>query len=257
MSTDHILVDQQDGILRIRMNRPDKKNALTAAMYTAFSDALERAEAEKSVRVTYITGTPDCFSGGNDLNDFLKNPPTGENSPVARFLRGISSSTKPMVAAVNGFAIGVGTTMLLHCDLVYAGRSARFHLPFVNIGLCPEAASSLIIPAMIGHQRAAELLMLAEPFGAERARELGFVNAVFEDSEYQDKAWEKAKQLAAQPPQALRTTKALLKRLQTPVIHETIRAEVEKFMPMLGQPEAVEAMTAFMQKRKPDFSRFN
>ena len=257
MQTEHVLVDRLDGILRIRMNRPEKKNSLTAAMYSSFAEALHQAEADKSVRVVFITGTADCFTAGNDLNDFLNNPPVGEDSPVARFLAAISQASKPLVAAVNGVAVGVGTTMLLHCDLVYAGKSARFHMPFVNIGLCPEAASSLLIPAMMGPQRAAELLLLGEPFGAERALELGIVNAVYEDSEYQDKALEKARRLAAQPPAALRACKALLRRASAAAVKETMRAEVDVFMPMLRAPEAREAMTAFMQKRKPDFSKFD
>lgn len=257
MATEHVLVERSEAILRIQLNRPDKRNALTTAMYSAIADTLGEAETDKHVRVIFLTGTRDCFTSGNDLNDFLQNPPAGDNSPVARFLRAISQGGKPIVAAVNGVAVGVGTTMLLHCDLVYAGASARFHMLFANIGLCPEAASSLILPALIGHQRAAELLLLGEPFSAERARELGLVNAVFPDEDYQEQALQKAQQLAAQPPNALRTTKALLKRSLHSVIAETMRAEGAQFEAMLRGPEAIEAMTAFMQKRKPDFSKFN
>ncbi len=257
MAPELVLVERSEAILRIQLNRPDKRNALTTAMYSAIADTLGEAETDKHVRVIFLTGTRDCFTSGNDLNDFLQNPPAGDNSPVARFLRAISQGGKPIVAAVNGVAVGVGTTMLLHCDLVYAGASARFHMLFANIGLCPEAASSLILPALIGHQRAAELLLLGEPFSAERARELGLVNAVFPDEDYQEQALQKAQQLAAQPPNALRTTKALLKRSLHSVIAETMRAEGAQFEAMLRGPEAIEAMTAFMQKRKPDFSKFN
>ena len=257
MSAQHLTVEVRDRIMHIRMNRPDKKNALTGAMYTAFADALASAETDPGVRVIFITGTADCFTSGNDLKDFLENPPQGENSPVGRFLRGVSIATKPMVAAVNGAAIGVGTTMLLHCDLVYAGRGARFQMPFVNIGLCPEAASSVIVPALVGHQRAAELLMLGEAFDAERAREFGLVNAVLDDVDCEVKALGQAQRLAMQPPAALRTCKALLKRAQQSLVEQTIRDEAQTFFKMLLQPEAREAMTAFMQKRKPDFSRFD
>ncbi len=257
MSTEDVLVARDGNILRIQFNRPDKKNAITAAMYGTVAEALTQAEQDKAIRVVFLTGTADCFTSGNDLNDFLSNPPQGDDSPVARFLAAISQATKPIVAAVNGVAVGVGTTLLLHCDLVYAGASARFHMPFANLGLCPEAASSLILPALVGHQRAAELLMLGEAFGAERAHELGLVNAIFPDAEYQDLALAKARQLAAQPPGAQRITKTLLKRVQRMAVADTMRTESADFMRMLREPEAIEAMTAIMQKRKPDFSKFN
>lgn len=257
MGSEHVMVERSDGVLCVRLDRPDKKNAITAAMYAAIADALAEAEADKSVRVVFLTGTRDCFTSGNDLNDFLQNPPQGDDSPVARFLAGISQANKPLVAAVNGPAVGVGTTMLLHCDLVFAGASARFQMPFANLGLCPEAASSLILPVLVGHQRAAELLMLGETFDAQRASELGLVNAVFPDAEYQERALAKARRLAQQPPNAMRITKSLLKRTQRAAVAETMRIESADFLRMLREPEALEAMTAFMQKRKPDFSRFN
>lgn len=257
MTTEHVLVQREDQVLRIQFNRPERKNAITAAMYGTIAEALKQADADNAVRVVFLSGTRDCFTSGNDLNDFLQNPPQGEDSTVARFLAGISQLNKPLVAAVNGPAVGVGTTLLLHCDLVYAGTNARFQMPFANLGLCPEAASSLILPVMIGHQRAAELLMLGEPFDAARAQELGLVNAIFDDAEYQERAYARAKQLAGQPPNAMRITKALLKRSQRAAVAETMRIESADFMRMLREPEALEAMTAFMQKRKPDFSRFN
>jgi enoyl-CoA hydratase/carnithine racemase len=188
--------------------------------------------------------------------DFLNHPPGAGDSPVTAFLLALPELGKPLVAAVNGAAIGVGVTMLLHCDLVYAGRNAQLRLPFVNIGVCPEAASSLLLPAMLGHQRAAELILLGEKFGAERAREFGIVNAVYDDAAVQAQAFDKARQLAQQPPAALRTAKALLKRAQLPAIRAAMVAEGEKFTAMVRGPEAMEAMTAFVQKRKPDFAKF-
>ncbi|HEX4895881.1 MAG TPA: enoyl-CoA hydratase [Solimonas sp.] len=257
MSTDLILTDLQDRVLTIRFNRPDKKNALSAAMYVGVTEALKQADADPQVRVILLTGTADCFTSGNDLADFLKNPPSGDDSPVARFMATLPAISKPVVAAVNGVAVGVGTTLLLHCDLVYAGENARFHMPFVSLGLCPEFASSLILPAIAGHAAAAELLLLAEPFSAARAREAGIVNAVLPDAEVQAHARAQALKLAQQPPQAVRTSKALLKRWTATQVETAVKEEAPKFMAMLRQPEALEAMGAFMQKRKPDFSRFS
>jgi enoyl-CoA hydratase/carnithine racemase len=257
MSKDHVLVDTQDRVLRIRLNRPDKKNALTAAMYAAIADTFQRADADPNVRALLIAGTQDCFTSGNDIMDFLNNPPTGGDSPVTRFLLGIAALQKPLVAAVNGPAIGVGVTLLLHCDLVYAGRSARLQMPFVNIGVCPEAASSLILPTMMGHQRAAELILLGDAFSAEQAREYGIVNAVLDDATVQAHALDQARRLTQQPRHALQTAKALLKRVRTQPVQEAMAVEGEKFTSMVRGAEAVEAMTAFVQKRKPDFSRFN
>lgn len=254
--TQHVLSELQDRVLTIRFNRPDKKNALTTEMYVAFTEALQRAEADPEVRVILIAGSNDCFTSGNDLVDFLQRPPVGEDSPVARFMNALATAKKPVVAACNGIAIGVGTTLLLHCDLVYAGAQTRFHLTFVNIGICPEFASSYLMPRMMGHQKAAELLLLAEPFGADKARAAGFVNEVLPNDQTEARAREAALKLAAQPPSALRTSKALLKGWREETITDAIRIEAAKFIPMLGMPEAREAMGAFMQKRKPDFSRF-
>lgn len=257
MSTEHVLTELQDRIFTIRFNRLDKKNALTSAMYTATTEALLKAEADPQVRVILLAGSNDCFSSGNDLADFLQTPPEGEDSPVARFMRTLATAKKPVVAAVNGIAVGVGTTMLLHCDLVYAGAKTRFHLPFVGIGICPEFASTYIMPRMMGHQKAAELLLLAEPFDSAKALEAGIVNAVLPNDQSEARAREAALKLAAQPPAALRTSKALLKRWREDLVVDAIRIEASKFIPMLGQPEAREAMGAFMQKRKPDFSQFS
>ena len=252
---DQISVEVMDRVLSIRMDRPEKKNALTRTMYIAMTDALRQAEANAAVRAILITGTADCFTAGNDLVDFANAAP-GESSPAIAFLQTLAAAEKPVVAAVNGTAIGIGTTMLLHCDLVYAASSARFQLPFVNLGLCPEAASSFILPRMMGHHRAAELLFLGAPFGAGTARELGIVNEVYADRDLLVEAKSKAAQLAEKPPAALRITKALLKHTTAGAKAEAMEREAKQFLMLLQGPEAREAMTAFMQRRKPDFSNF-
>ncbi|MDB5972759.1 MAG: Enoyl-CoA hydratase/carnithine racemase [Hydrocarboniphaga sp.] len=258
MSEQHIVTEIQDAVMTIRLNRADKKNALTSAMYEGLTAGFKAAAADPAVRVVLLTGSGDAFSSGNDLADFLKNTPTdAANSPVMLFMAAMSQFPKPIVAAVNGLAIGVGVTMLLHCDLVYASAKARFQMPFTNIGICPEFGSTLLLPAMMGHQRAAELTMLGEAFDAEKAKEAGIVNALVSEAELKTFARDQALKLASQPPNALRTTKALLKRWPQAALIEAIRVEAEHFMPMLKMPEALEAMGAFMQKRKPDFSQFS
>lgn len=255
--TEHISTSVENGILTLRMERPDKKNALTAAMYTGMTQALATAGADPKIRVLFLTGTEDCFTSGNDVTDFMQHPPGDENSPVALFLRSISSFTKPIVAAVNGPAVGVGTTLLLHCDLIYAAESAVFQLPFVSLGLCPEAASSLLLPALTGLPKAAELLMLGEPFDAQSALGYGLINAVFPDQDYRRIAYEKAQQLAAQPAAGIRLTKQLLRKACAANVQAIMDDEGRHFIAMLRSPEAIEAMTAFLQKRKPDFSKFD
>jgi enoyl-CoA hydratase/carnithine racemase len=255
--TDLIQTQLQDRVLTIRLNRADKKNALTQAMYSAMADALKEAETNNEVRVVLFAGAPDAFSAGNDLQDFLKNPPKGEDAPVARFMRTLAAFPKPAVAAVSGVAVGIGVTLMLHCDLVYVGQNARLQMPFVNIGICPEFASTYVLPRLMGHVRAAELTMLGEFFNGAKAVEYGLANAVLPDAELEAHALERARKLAQQPPNALRVTKRLLKRWSLETVVEAIQHEADHFIPMLGQPEALEAMGAFMQKRKPDFSRFN
>ncbi|MGC2696401.1 MAG: enoyl-CoA hydratase [Candidatus Angelobacter sp.] len=252
---DHILVSVQDRVLSICMNRPEKKNALTGAMYIAMIDALRQADSDPAVRVILITGTRDCFTAGNDLVDFANARP-GESSPAILYLETLAAAQKPVVAAVSGVAVGIGTTMLLHCDLVYAASSARFQLPFVNLGLCPEAGSSMILPALMGRPRATELLFFGEPFDAETAHELGIVNQVLDESELLSKASGRAQQLAEKPPAALRTAKALLKHGTTAAIADAMARETHQFATLLQGPEAREAMAAFMLRRKPDFSKF-
>jgi enoyl-CoA hydratase/carnithine racemase len=247
-----ILTAKADGILTITINRPDKKNALTSAMYAAMADALEAAETDDAVRVIVFAGNGGAFTAGNDLQDFLNNPPQGDGSPVFRFLRAISSASKPLVAAVTGVAVGVGTTMLLHCDLVYVGTDARLSLPFVNLALVPEAASSLLLPAMVGYHRSAELLLLGEPFNAETAKEYGIANAIFPDARVLPEAMQVAAKLAAKPPTAVRLTKQLLRQTRGDVAGQ-MAAEGVHFRSQLKSAEAREAMTAFFEKRPPKF----
>src|SRR6476469_923794 len=252
---ENIAVAVQDRILTLRLERPEKKNALTRGMYLGMIEGLKQAEADSSVRVVLITGTETCFTAGNDLVDFANARP-GETSPAILYLQAFAVLQKPVVAAVGGVAVGIGTTMLVHCDLVYAASDARFQLPFVNLGLCPEAGSSTLLPAMVGHRRAAELLFFGEPFSADVARDLGIVNTVVTSNELLSTATAKAQQLAEKPPSALRTTKALLKRGSAGAIADAMANETEQFAALLQGPEAKEAMMAFMQRRKPDFSQF-
>jgi len=251
-----IIAESQEHILRIKINRPEKKNALTIAMYAAMADAILRAEEGDDIRVIFLQGTPDCFTAGNDLQDFKDFKPDGEVRGINAFLGAIGRAKKPLVAAVGGIAIGVGTTMLLHFDLVYAGQNAQFRLPFVNLGLCPEAASSFLLPSLIGHQHASELLLLGEFFSAVKALEIGLVNAVYPDSEFIDKAYAQAQKLAQQPPASVRLTKALLKRSISGEIADTMAQEMKYFAERLGSAECAEALSAFFERRKADFSSF-
>lgn len=255
--TEFVQTKVANGIMSIRLDRAEKKNAINQAMYAAMADALVQAEADSAIRVVLIAGTDDCFTAGNDLLDFLHNPPSGSESPVSRFLHAITSASKPLVAAVEGVAVGIGTTMLLHCDLIYAGAGARLQLPFVNLALVPEAGSSRILPEMLGHQRAAELLFFGDMFSAERAVELGIANAVCPDGQAYDFAYERAQVLASKPPKALRLTKELMKRNRHSSTQEQMQAESVHFAAQLASPEAREAMQAFMERRPADFSKFS
>jgi enoyl-CoA hydratase/carnithine racemase len=255
--TETVRISLADGVFHIQMARPEKKNALTAKMYQRMADALASADKDPAVRVILISGAGGNFTAGNDLADFLATPPMDESAPVYRFIEGFSKLEKPFVAAVEGVAIGVGTTMLLHCDLVYAGSGARFALPFANLGLTPEAASSLLLPLTTGHARAAEMLMLGEVFPAQVALEVGLVNAVLPDAQVLDHALERCRKLTAQPAASLRLTKQLMKRAQNALIRETMKVEADVFRERLLSPEAKEAFAAFFDKRKPDFTAFN
>jgi len=252
-----IVVEKAERVLRIQLNRPAKKNALTADMYRAFADALTGADSDPDVRVILVHGTPDAFTAGNDLQDFLANPPQGPESPVFSFLQAVTHVDKPLVAAVNGVAVGIGTTMLLHCDLVYAGQDAKFALPFVNLGLCPEAASSFLLPALAGYQRAAELLLLGEPFDAAKAHAVGIVTEVVPGHLALEAAEQAARKLAAKPPASVRLTKQLLKAQTKAMMDAALAEELSHFRERLVSAEAKEAFSAFLEKRKPDFARFN
>ena len=250
-----ILQHREDGVLTLTFNRVERKNSINVAMYEALASALEQTARDTDTRAVLIQGHETVFSAGNDIEDFLKNKPAGQDSPVFRFLRGIATYPKPVLAAVCGPAVGVGTTLLFHCDLVYAGDNAAFSMPFVNLGLCPEAASSLLAPRMFGYHRAAEALMLGEPFFAEAALEVGLVNRVVPPLECNALAHAQARKLAAKPLSSLITTKQLMKGgLQDAVLRQ-MAEEGAHFGRMLGEPAAREAMTAFMEKRKPDFSQ--
>jgi enoyl-CoA hydratase/carnithine racemase len=255
--SDTIHLGRTDGVFHIEMARPEKKNALTAEMYATMADALASAEADPTVRVILISGAGGNFTAGNDLADFVDQPPTDENAPVFRFLEGFANLRKPFVAAVEGVAVGVGTTLLLHCDLAYAGTSARFALPFANLGLTPEAGSSLLLPLRAGHVRAAEMLMLGEVFTAQTALEVGIINAVLPDGQVLEHALERCRKLCAQPAASLRLTKQLMKRAQQALIRDTMSVEAEIFKQRLVSPEAKEAFAAFFEKRRPDFSKFD
>ncbi len=244
------------GVLQIGINRPAKLNAINRQMYSDMAAALLRAEQDESIRSILIHGTDDCFTSGNDLRDFAKDPPTGEESPVFAFLIAISQATKPLVAVVNGPAIGIGTTMLLHCDLVYAGDNTQFQTPFVNLGLCPEAASSLLLPQLAGYHRAAEMLLLGQPFGATKAYEAGLVNEILPGSKVLQHGLAQAELLAKQPPAAVRLAKQLMKKNSATTVPVVIAEEGRLFVERLSSPEAAEALGAFFEGRPADFSRF-
>ncbi len=249
-----------NGVATIEIARPEKKNALTIAMYQAMADALDAAREDAAVRAVLITGQPGIFSSGNDIEDFMSRPP-GQGahmaeSPVYRFMQALLACDKPVVAAVTGAAVGIGTTLLLHCDLVYVADDARLAMPFVSLGLVPEFASSLLVPQLMGHRRAAEKLLLGEPFTAEQAVECGIANAVLPAAEVLPHARRVAERFNALPPGAVRESKRLMRAPQRAEVEATLRTEGALFAARLRSPEAMEAFQAFFQKRRPDFSKF-
>jgi len=253
--SDDVLVHTEAGVTTITLHRPQRKNSLTAAMYTALAQALAAARDDDAVRVVVVQGNETVFCAGNDIADFLASPPTSPDAPVFVFLNVLSTFPKPLVAAVCGPAVGIGTTMLLHFDLVYAGDNAAFSVPFVNLGLCPEAGSGALLPRLMGHQRAAEALLLGEPFMAEAALEVGLVNRVVPPSEATHLAQAQARKLAAKARTSLVETKRLMKQGQADAVAQQIAQEAAIFGRMLSEPAAREAFGAFMDKRKPDFSK--
>lgn len=250
-----------NGVATIEIARPEKKNALTVAMYQAMADALNAAQADAAVRAVLITGQPGIFTSGNDIEDFMSRPPgsgsDNANAPVFQFMKALVGIDKPVVAAVTGAAIGIGTTMLLHCDLVYVSDEARLAMPFVSLGLVPEFASSLVVPRLMGHVKAAEKLLLGDPFTPEEAVDARIANAVLPAGEVVRHARRIAERFNALPPGAVRETKKLLRRAATGEVLETIGVEGALFGARLRSPEAMEAFQAFFQKRAPDFSKFS
>lgn len=251
-----IRTETEDRVARIRFDRPEKKNAITAEMYTQLADALAAARNDPSVRVILLSGSADCFTAGNDLNDFLKRPPHGEGSPTWRLFEILPALEKPVVAAVGGPAVGIGTTLLLHCDVVYASPQARFQLPFVPLGIIPEFGSTYLLPLLAGYQRAAELMLLGQPFTAEKAHDIGIVTAIVPQERLLEEASKAAAALALLPPESVRITKRLMKCWHAQVAKAAIAEEGRVVIERLASPEAKEAMRAFLEKRKPDFSRF-
>jgi enoyl-CoA hydratase/carnithine racemase len=254
--TDHVTTEQDQGVLIVRLQRAEKKNALTADMYTVMADAIERAGTDRSIKALLYTGSQGVFTAGNDLHDFLENPPTGPQSPVNRFIANMVSTDVPIVAAVDGPAVGIGTTMLLHFDQVFATDRAKFSLPFINLGLVPEAGSSMLLVEACGYRKAAELLMFGEPFTAQQALEYGIVSRLCQSDELMERALAAARSLAAKPREALRATKRLMRRPVEP-LSQRVLAEGELFSRGLESPAAKEAMSAFFEKRAPNFQQFD
>lgn len=243
--TDLVLIERHDAILRVQFNRPNKKNALFSDMYNAVTDALKQADADPSIHVVYITGSGDSFSAGNDLTRFIANP--ADPSP-AHFITQISKTETPIVAAVNGVAVGVGVTMLLHCDLVYSAESAKFNFAFIDLGAVPEAASSYLLPQMIGQRRAAELLMLGEKFDAQTAVDIGLVNRAMPSDQLEATAWANAVRLSQKPPEALHQTKMLMKRGNAAAVADTIPFELEVFVERIASAEAQTIMQQMLMR---------
>jgi enoyl-CoA hydratase/carnithine racemase len=255
LTTEEIVTEHAGSILRVQLNRPAKRNAMTSAMYLALASIFGEAASDDSTRVVVWHGAGDSFCAGNDIEDFLKNPPGSGESPQFRLMEALVNFDKPLVAAVHGAAIGGGTTMLMHCDFIYAGESTHFQMPFINLAVVPEFGSSCAVPERIGHVRAAELILLGTAFDARRAAELGLVNEVLPDKDVLAKAMEVAGKLAAKPAKALQASKRLIKRPFVEQIKAAMKAENEAFSVQVRSEDAKEAFTAFLEKRKPDFTR--
>ena len=245
--------DSAGGVARVRFDRPDKKNAITAEMYVQLADALQGADADPAVRAILLHGTADCFTAGNDVADFLERPPSGTGSPTWKLLETMPVIQKPIVAAVGGPAVGIGATMLLHCDLVYAAPNARFQFPFVHLGIVPEFGSTYLLPLYAGYQRAAHLLLLGQPFDAQRAYEAGIVSEVVPQELLLEEAGKAASTLAALPAESIRLTKQLMRKRHAATVAEVIAEEGRLFRERLQSPEARQALHAFLDKtaRKP------
>ena len=252
-----LIVEIEQRVMTLTLNRPDKQNALNLALYDGMSAALHQAAEDPQIRAVCIRGEGKSFCSGNDIGDFLNTGRAGLERSVVPFLHTLAAFTKPLVASVQGNAVGIGTTLLLHCDLVYADSSARFKLPFVDLGLVPEAGSSLLLPQLVGDRKAAELLMLCDGFGPQQAVEMGLINAELEAGELYSFALSQAQKLAAKPPAALAQAKALIRQRNAEALRQTIDTEAQAFARQLTSPEAMEALTAFKERRQPDFSKFD
>ena len=252
---EEIITEQSGSLLRVQLNRPATKNAMTLSMYAFLADVFNGAAKDECTRVVLWHGAGDSFCAGNDIEDFLKNPPGPGDSAQARLMTALLEFDKPLIAAVQGAAIGGGTTMLLHCDFVYAGESARFQMPFINLAVLPEFGSSFLVPARIGHIRAAELILLGLPFDARRAADLGFVTQVVSDQDLLATASETARKLAAKPASALQASKRLMKQSFREEVKAAMKAENEEFSVQVRSKDAKEALTAFVEKRPADFAR--
>jgi len=252
---DDIITEHSGSVLRVELNRPTKRNAMTSGMYVKLADVFNDAAKDERTRVVLWHGAGDSFCAGNDVEDFLKNPPGPGESPQARLMNALLDFDKPLIAAVQGAAIGGGTTMLTHCDFVYAGESAKFQMPFVNLAVVPEFGSSFSVPARIGHLRAAELILLGLPFDAQRALNLGLVTQVVPDQDLLATATETARQLAARPAGALQASKRLMKRPFREQVKAAMATENEVFSAQVRSEDAKEALTAFLEKRRPRFNK--
>lgn len=250
-----ILQHIENGVLTLTFNRENRKNSINRQMYSELAKAFRAAADDASVRVAVLQGAENIFTAGNDIADFIEYPPVQMDAPVFEFMFAMSEFPKPIIAAVCGPAVGIGTTLLMHCEMVLAGDNAAFAMPFINLGVCPENGSSLLAPQIFGYQRAAELLLLGEPFNADTALEIGLVNKILPPQEVNASALALAKKMAAKPLASLLATKALMKKAQAALLKQVITDEAKTFGQMLGQPAAKEAMSAFMEKRKPDFSQ--
>ncbi|AQT96236.1 MULTISPECIES: enoyl-CoA hydratase-related protein [Pseudomonas] len=248
--TDAIQQLREGGLLTLQLNRPDKKNALTRAMYTQLAEALEQADADADLRCVLIQGSSDCFTAGNDIGDFLEQPPSDLDSPPFYFMKSLLNCRKPVIAAVAGAAVGIGTTLLLHCDLVYISRDARLRMPFVNLGLCPEFGSSLILPRLLGHAKAAELLLLGEGFTGEQAAAWGIATEALGSGEAAlAKAREMAERFESLAPGAVQVTKQLMKSVDREQLRQVIEEEGALFTQRLRSPEAIAALSGFITRR--------
>lgn len=248
-----ILIHTESAICTLTLSRPDKKNSLTSFMYDEIAQAIAQAKENSDVKVLVIQGSETVFCAGNDISDFIQNPPDSAKAPVFKFIESLLGFHKPLIAGVCGPAVGIGTTMLFHCDLVYAGDNAVFSMPFVNLGICPEAASSLLVPNVMGYQRAAQALLLGEPFMAEAALEVGLVNQILPPTELKAFVQRQAAKIAQKPMRSLIETKRLLKAHSLPQLQQRVREEGQLLAQLLKEPAAKEALKAFGEKRKPNF----